>query len=124
MTRAYETGQSVTTLFSEYIYSIAKIDLAAADGIYRSELQKFVAYPDNRLYQLDQLLWFGGYAFGTGETFGFPLLITRQPTVGGTIYVIPDLAADPVLATNYIDIAYNSVQLYLQQLAFTTGPER
>src|SRR6185369_11204666 len=38
ITRANERGESVSTLFSNYVYTIATIDLGAADGIYRSEL--------------------------------------------------------------------------------------
>jgi len=124
MSRAYQSGQDITTWFSNYIYFLATIDLGAADGTYRSELQKFAAYPDLRLYQLDQLLWFGGYAFGNGDSFGFPLFGARQTTLGGTVYVVPDLEPDPVLASNYLDIAYNGVQIYLQQLPFVVGPER
>jgi hypothetical protein len=124
ITAANERGENVPTLFSDFIYTVASVDLGAADGIYRSELQKFAAYPNDLLYQLDQLLWLAGYSFGTGESFGFPLTFREQNTIYGHVYSVADLEPDPVLASNYIDVAFNSIQSSLQQMAFAPPLQR
>ena len=121
---ASQTNTSLGNLFSNLIFGVAQKDLAAADGLYRSEISKFVTYPDLRIYQLDQLLWFAGYAFGYGESFGFPLNLNNQSPLTGNSDLLSDLEPDPVLAATFLNIALQSAQASYQLLSRRPRSER
>lgn len=92
------------------IFQLASVDPAAAERIYRAYLKPFVSGPTP---PLEQLLWFAGYPFGYGESWGGAKNVSNMMGFGG--FRITGLKPNPALATIYLDIALRSVRATLDQ---------
>jgi hypothetical protein len=100
------------------IFQLASVDAPAAERVYRAYLKPFAS---GSTPPIEQLLWFAGYPFGYGESWGGAKNVSNMMGFGG--FRITGLKPNTALAAAYLDIALRSIRATLDQAMLAVDSE-
>lgn len=105
---------------NSFIFHLARQDIGLANEIFRDYLNTFAADPK---LPLNQLISFGGYAFGYSEFYGLTRGMPPQ-LYGVSSRRIANLSLNPGLARAFLDLALRRTHETVERASQMAGAER